>query len=70
MLNPITELRKIVEADGSEYRAAKKLELTRQYVNDLLTGDRQPGPKLIDALGLEVRYFRKRKLPGEKRCPR
>ncbi len=61
MLNPITELRKIVEAEGSEYRAAKKLELTRQYVNDLLTGDRQPGPKLIDALGLEVRYFRKRK---------
>ncbi len=61
MLDPIAELKKVVSAEGSESKAAKKLELTRQYINDLLKGKRQPGPTLLKNLGLEIRYVRARR---------
>jgi len=43
---------------GSLRAKAKALGVSAPYLSDLLKGHRQPGPKLLAALGLEVAYRR------------
>lgn len=38
---------------GSQARWAAQHQLSRAYVNDVLIGKRDPGPAVLDALGLE-----------------
>ncbi len=65
MIDPIEELRRRVasgkDAGLSEAGVAVQLGITRQYLNDVLKSKRGIGPQLLDGLGLEARYFRKRK---------
>jgi len=50
----ITEvLREHVLAAGSQTAFAKAHNLSRPYVTDLLAGNRFPGDKVLDILGLE-----------------
>jgi hypothetical protein len=46
-------LDKRIKAIGSQYRAAESMEVSPQYVNDVLMGKREPGGKLLKALGYE-----------------
>jgi transcriptional regulator with XRE-family HTH domain len=39
------------EAAGSQKAAAKRLGVSEQYLCDVLKGRREPGKKLLDALG-------------------
>lgn len=47
------KLTREVERKGSQYRAAESLGVSSQYFNDILTGKREPGGKLLTAMGLE-----------------
>ena len=44
---------------GSQRRAASELGISAQYLNDVLHGKREPGDKLLMAIGLQkiVRYI-------------
>lgn len=57
----VAEVRRAVERAGSQKAWAKVAGVTVQHVNDVLSGHRGPGPKVLDALGLEkvVTYQRK-----------
>jgi transcriptional regulator with XRE-family HTH domain len=61
MLDPIEVLRKRL-GDGTQRELAGVLGISPQYLNDILSGHREPGPKLLEGLGLEriVTYRRKR----------
>lgn len=50
----------IHEMPGSQISRAKKLGISPAYLCDLLKGKRQPGPKLLEALGLEIVYVRRK----------
>ena len=52
MANPILELKKRV-AGSTQVAVAAELGVSTQYVCDVLRGTRQPGPKILTALGLE-----------------
>lgn len=41
---------------------ARELEVSSAYLSDVMNGNREPGPKILDALGLErvVTYRTKR----------
>lgn len=47
----ITLLRR--EADGRQVEFALRAGVTQQYISDILRGKREPGPKILDALGLQ-----------------
>lgn len=51
-MKPITALKKLVK-DKSQRQVAKDLGLTEGHISHILTGKRQPGPKLLKALGIE-----------------
>ena len=61
MENPIIELRNLVE-QASQKSVATKLGFSQQYLCDVLRGRKEPGAKILDALGLErvITYRRKR----------
>lgn len=41
---------------------ARELEVSPAYLSDVLNGNREPGPKILDALGIErVVSYRQRK---------
>lgn len=42
----------------TQIELAEKMEITPQYLSDVLSGRRDPGPKILDFLGLEVGYVR------------
>jgi len=46
-----------VELFDNQAEAAKALGVSSQYLTDVLTGNRQPGPKILKALNLR-RVFR------------
>lgn len=54
-------LRREVEASGSQEAFAEKADVSQQYVGDILRGQRTPGKKILDAVGLEkhVVYIKK-----------
>ncbi len=59
--SPVIEaLQAEVAKTGSQAAAAKKLGITGAYVSDLLAGKREPGGKVLRALGFlrVVRYIK------------
>lgn len=62
----INQLRQKVKRCESQTRAADSLDISAQYLNDVLTGKRQPGGKLLKAMGLErVATYRAVKLESK-----
>jgi hypothetical protein len=49
----IERLRSAVQTEGSQAAFAEKHIISLQYVNDVLRGRREPGPIILNALGLE-----------------
>lgn len=53
----LKDVRKMVETEvdqaGSYRRAAKRLEVSHAYLADVVSGHREPGPKMLTALGVE-----------------
>jgi transcriptional regulator with XRE-family HTH domain len=47
------KLELVVECEGTQRAAAEKLGITQSYLSDILNGRRDPGEKLLTALGLE-----------------
>lgn len=54
----IKQLKQYVDAHGSQLAAAKSIDCTPPYLNDVLRGKRSPGPKILKALGLQKGYFK------------
>ena len=52
----LAALRKAVEDAGSARAYAEQVGLSRSYLSDVLAGRREPGPKVLAALGLETAY--------------
>jgi transcriptional regulator with XRE-family HTH domain len=46
-------IRQAVHDAGSQTAFARQCGVTTQYINDLLRGRRDPGAKILDALGIE-----------------
>lgn len=59
--DPIAVLRQELAIAGSQTALAAALALSKQYVSDLLAYKRTPGPKVLRALGFEMRWVRRRK---------
>ena len=64
-MNPLTELRKRIDR-ASLRQVAKDLNISAPYLSDIMRERRAPGPKVLQALGVEVevrttRTYRKRK---------
>lgn len=61
-------LTRMVQERGSQKAVAEALDISEQYLSDVLRDRREPGEKLLDALGVErvVTYRRKGKsgVPG------
>ena len=53
-IDPIAELRAACAVAGSQARWAAANGVSRQYVHDVLTGLRTPGPAILSALGIVV----------------
>lgn len=51
--DPVELLENLVELHGSQARVARLLGVSPQYLNDVLLQERDPGPKILDALKLE-----------------
>lgn len=47
------KIRRQIEFWGSQTKAAASLGITAQYLNDVLSGKREPAGKLLNAMGLE-----------------
>lgn len=43
-----------VEAEGSQKALAQKLQLSEQYLGDVLKRRRAPGPKVLNSYGLRA----------------
>ncbi len=58
-------LEQMVERAGSRVALAKEIGVTSAYVGAVLLGNREPGPAILDVLGLErqvqVTYVKKTK---------
>jgi transcriptional regulator with XRE-family HTH domain len=64
----IAYLREQVAVFGSQHRLAEHCGVADSYLSDVLTGRREPGQKLLDALGFRrvVTYERVREEAEEK----
>ena len=47
------------DAAGSQVAWARQWGISTGYVNDVLKGRKLPGPKILQALGLEAGYYRR-----------
>lgn len=63
----IKKIEQIIEERGTKKAAAEFLEVSQQYLGDLLKGRRDPGKKILDKLGLEssVIYTAKQENPSK-----
>ena len=61
----IIRLREMASEMGSQKALAEKLGVTQSYLSDVLNGRREPGPKMLAALGLEAEKVFKKKADGE-----
>lgn len=52
MSDPIEELRRLVQSD-TQAAVAARLNVSAVYISDILAGRRNPGKKVLDALGFE-----------------
>lgn len=61
----LDRLRAAIELAGSQKRFAEQHGISLQYVNDVLRKRREPGQKILDALGIErfVNYREKENVP-------
>lgn len=58
----IDHLRTAIATAGSQQAFAQQHGMSVQYVNDVLRGKRDPGPKILEALNYErVTLYRMRK---------
>ena len=51
LIHIMSGLRQLVEIEGSKVKAAKQLGVSAQYLNDVLSHKREPGPKILKAMG-------------------
>ena len=49
----VRRLKERTHAAGSQAALARELRITPAYLSQVLRGTREPGPKLLQALGLE-----------------
>lgn len=49
----LDRMRAAVEQAGSQRAFAEQHKISLQYVNDVLRGRREPGQRILDALGVE-----------------
>lgn len=54
----IKRLQRLVDEHGSQKEAASSIGIKPSYFNDVLQGRREPGPKILGALGLRKGYER------------
>ena len=54
----IKMLQRLVKEHGSQKDAASRLGVKPSYFSDVLNGRREPGPKILCALGLRKGYER------------
>ena len=54
----IKMLQRLVKEHGSQKAAAVNIGVKPSYFNDVLQGRREPGPKILVALGLRKGYER------------
>lgn len=60
----IAMLRRECAAAGSQKAYAAKIGVSLAHINDVLRGRREPGPSILNALGLEkVVDYRRRSVP-------
>ncbi len=48
----ILRLERCISDAGSQNKAAKRLKVSTAYLSDIINGRREPGDKILDALGL------------------
>lgn len=58
----IAALAQSIAAGGSQLRWCKLNDVSPAYLSDVMNGRREPGPKILDALGLEPVTFYRPKL--------
>jgi transcriptional regulator with XRE-family HTH domain len=70
MVNPVTELKKHQRARGlSQDELARSMDVSAGYLSMLLSGAREPGPKVLQFLRLEKQVVTKvtyRRINGTK----
>ena len=49
----LKRLKKYIEGYPSQAQAAAALDISPQYLNDVMAGRRDPGPKLLKGLGIK-----------------
>lgn len=49
----IDRLRVAVNREGSQKNFAERHDISEQYLSDVLRGRREPGQKILDAIGVE-----------------
>ena len=49
---------KTLQGASTQREFAAKMGITQQYLNDVLLGNRAPGKKILEYLGLEVGYIK------------
>jgi transcriptional regulator with XRE-family HTH domain len=62
-MDAVEALREAVKKAGTQTAFAKRHSISIAYINDVLQGRRDPGDKILEALGIEktVTYRRKAK---------
>lgn len=58
-------LRVAVAAAGSQKAYAERIGVSQTYLSDVLIGNRTPGQKILDALGLEALLMYREKGHGK-----
>lgn len=53
MTDALEVIRRAVEKAGSQKAFAKANGLSEPYVSDVMNGRRDPGPRILEAVGLE-----------------
>lgn len=53
MNEALEAIREAIAAAGSQKAFAEAHKLSAPYVSDVLNGNREPGPRILEAVGLE-----------------
>ena len=53
-IDPIEQLQARVDQAGSMRKLATEIGVSAAYISDILAGNREPGPAVLEPLGLEV----------------
>jgi transcriptional regulator with XRE-family HTH domain len=71
-MDPIAEISKRLDKGESLRAVARSLGVSAPYLSDIMLGRRQPGPKVLAALGIERKIvtnvtYRRKRPPSEAR---